>query len=445
MTKGSGRIAVALACLLLAAPCGAATGETTLYVDRTADGATDGSSWADAYTHLQDALTAARAGVRIHVAAGVYHPDRGGSAVPGSPAATFRLRSGIALYGGYPPGGAGDRAWRANPTVLSGDIDGNDLTTPGGWVETAGDIRGTNAYRVVTAGGTDASAVLDGFFITAGLATGPPDTDCTRQCGAGMHIGGGSPTLTNLVLIGNRATLEGGGMFVSLGQPAMEDVSFIDNQALAGGGLHLEGAGTPVLVQVRFIANTASLEGGGLNIVFSAPALVNVLFSGNHAGAFGGALVNHGGSPLLVNVTVSGNRARVAGGGIHHRGLNLTLHNSLVWHNLDGSGSGTRRSSIHDVGAAPQIRHSLIQGYSATDFGNVDGTDLAHDPRFVIPIDPDEAPTTAGDLRLGPGSPAIDRGSDALLPAGVDVDLEGNRRVSGTAVDLGAHEAPDGR
>jgi len=54
--------------------------------------------------------------------------------------------------------------------------------------------------------------------------------------------------------------------------------------------------------------------------------------------------------------------------------------------------------------------------------------------------DPDQAPASQGDLRLGAGSPAIDAGNDSVLPPGIDVDLGGLPRIIGGRVDLGAHE-----
>src|SRR5690606_18471097 len=67
--------------------------------------------------------------------------------------------------------------------------------------------------------------------------------------------------------------------------------------------------------------------------------------------------------------------------------------------------------------------------------GNIDA-----DPLFVNPVDPASAPTTTGDLRLRPSSPAVDAGdNDALLP-GLTTDLDGNPRIQGSAVDMGAYE-----
>ncbi len=58
-----------------------ATGWTPIFVDTSADGLNDGTSWQDAFVDLQDALVAADSGDEIWVAAG-YHVDSDGQVVP---------------------------------------------------------------------------------------------------------------------------------------------------------------------------------------------------------------------------------------------------------------------------------------------------------------------------------------------------------------------------
>ena len=89
------------------------------YVKWDAKGANNGTSWLDAYTELQAALTAASSGDQIWVAAGTYKPTAGTDRT-----ASFQLKNGVAIYGGF----AGTETSRAflnfetNITVLSGDM-----------------------------------------------------------------------------------------------------------------------------------------------------------------------------------------------------------------------------------------------------------------------------------------------------------------------------------
>ncbi len=177
-----------------------------LYVASGAPGPVhDGLSWKTAYINIQDALASANSGTEVWVARGVYYPDAGVGQAKGDPGATFRLLDGVALYGGF--AGAetrrAQRDWVANLTVLSGDIDTNDLSESSGIVPTAVSLQGTNAYNVVTAQGVSASAVLDGFVVTAGRATGSRHPEAY---GGGITIyDKSSVTLANITLVGNTA------------------------------------------------------------------------------------------------------------------------------------------------------------------------------------------------------------------------------------------------
>lgn len=177
-----------------------------LYVDSKAPGpAHDGLSWKTAYTNIQDALASAKSGNEVWVARGTYYPDVGAGKTKGDQGSTFRLLNGVALYGGFTGTETlrEQRDWVANLTVLSGDIDSNDLTESFDIVSGAASLRGKNAYNVVTAQGVSASAVLDGFVVTAGQATG---SRYPQSHGGGIVIlDKSSVTLTNITLVGNAA------------------------------------------------------------------------------------------------------------------------------------------------------------------------------------------------------------------------------------------------
>ena len=183
---------------------------------------------------LQHALNWARAlNGEIWVAGGVYTPTfRTDAGDPRS--ATFPLPGGVPLYSGF----AGVETTRdqrdpgANVTVLSGDLDGDDLTGPHSVVLNAADIRGSNAYHVVTSHALSETDILEAFVITGGQADGATPHDS----GGGLYNDGGSPTLVNLLFSGNAAAQTGGGLYNNSGGPLLANVTFHGNSAGASGG-----------------------------------------------------------------------------------------------------------------------------------------------------------------------------------------------------------------
>jgi predicted lipoprotein with Yx(FWY)xxD motif len=340
--------------------------DSVLYVDASAIGGNDGTSWADAFTDLQDALY--RAGLcgevtEIWVAGGTYYPSK-----TGSKTASFALRSGLAIYGGFAgtETSLGERDLSANTTVLSGD-----LGTPG--------YKPDNSYHVVTGSGANGTAVLDGFTITGGNAVVSPTS------GGGMYSVGGSPTVRNVVFTGNAAGTLGGGMYNRSG---------------------------------------------------SNPTVVNVVFFRNNAGQYGGGMCNSASSPVLINTTFTRNRAAIGGGGMYNNpSASPQIVNTIMWE--DSTSSMVLPEIANLNSSAPSISYSLLSdcGGSGPGWESAYGTDGGHNTEG----DADFVDMISGDLHLLGGSYAIDSGNGAVpgLPA---TDIEGNPRIQGTAVDMGAYE-----
>jgi hypothetical protein len=182
--------------VLLLVPCQA----EIVYVDADANGANDGSSWASAYNYLQNALADADSHPdvnEIRVGQGIYKPDQSSANPDGSGArtATFQLINGVVIKGGYAGFGAPNpnaRKINVFRTILSGDLEGNDVDVNDPEDLLGEPTRQENSYHVVRASsGTDANAVLDGFTIAAGNANGSSPHDN----GGGMHNFNSSPTV----------------------------------------------------------------------------------------------------------------------------------------------------------------------------------------------------------------------------------------------------------
>jgi hypothetical protein len=158
----------------------------------------------------------------------------------------------------------------------------------------------------------------------------------------------------------------------------------------------------------------------------------------------GGGMYNDQSSPSLVNVTFSGNAAPSGyGGGMYnYDNSSPTLVNGILWGNTD-SGSDEENAQIHNQSSVVTVTYSLVAGGVYTGTGNISA-----DPLFIRHPEPggDGSWGTPdddyGDLRLRPGSPAIDVGNNAAVPAGVTTNLAGWARIINGTVDMGAYETP---
>ena len=139
------------------------------------------TSWGSACTlwYALSTVAITGSGDEIWVAAGTYRPTIGVTRT-----ATFQLKSGVALYGGFTGTETrrDQRNWTANVTVLSGDIG-----VPG--------ASGDNAYHVLRSIGVDNSAVVDGFTVRDGNADG--DFTVYQDIGGGLCNCGDGPYPNN--------------------------------------------------------------------------------------------------------------------------------------------------------------------------------------------------------------------------------------------------------
>ena len=340
--------------IILLGIAGAATGKI-IYVDADAPAGGDGTSWAKAYKYLQDALyKPPSSGDQIWVAAGTYKPDvdEGGNVTLNDRTATFQLISGVAIYGGF---GGGE-------SILSGDLNGDDGPNFANYSE--------NSRHVVTGSGTDATAVLDGFVITAGYACpGWPDrgggmynyhgspmvAHCTFRRNFAERMGGGmynydysSPTLTNCTFSENWTDDMGGGIHNYRNSSAsVTGCQFIGNSAKEGGGMTNQDNSNAAIVNCIFRKNSAVGGGGGFRDWFSSTSLTDCTFSENFAFGGGGVLCDAA-NTILTRCTFNMNTATGGGGGVNSKLGAAMLTDCIFTNNSaeDGGGMKHRRNTI---------------------------------------------------------------------------------------------------
>ena len=287
-----------------------------IYVDDDATGDNDGSSWENAFTFLQDALTTTRLPdvekpLEILVAQGTYKPNEGllpivpprppmgGVPQPGVwPAeqdeqATFSLINGVVIKGGYAGLGEPDPNMRdieLYQTVLSGDLNGNDIEVDDPCNLFDEPTRSDNSRNVISSVNNDASAIIDGFTITGG-------------------------NIWFITFDGSGPPIGGAGMLISSGSPTLIDCKFTRNvTGNYGGGLLIYGDGNPTLINCVFTENYADRGAGIYNGAssrvkrdFSSPKFINCTFDNNYAGWSGGGIYNEEGNMNLFKCTFSRN------------------------------------------------------------------------------------------------------------------------------------------
>jgi parallel beta-helix repeat protein len=380
-----------------------------IYVNAQNPDGGDGLSWPTAFNSLQDGLDKAQKGKELWVAAGTYIPSDtvGGTNERNK---TFQLKNGVALYGGFKgnESNVNQRDWRANKTILSGDLNGDDQGF---------ENNSENSFHVVIGNGTDSTALLDGFIITAGNANAESWPD---DGGGGMSNFDGSPTIKNSLFKGNAAFADGGGMR-NWGntRPLISHCIFTENMAAQEGGGMMNGPGSkPVVTNCVFKENSTGEDGGGMYVNESFPLVVNCVFTNNQANLTGGGMYTVNGSrPKVINCTFSRNKALKAGGSLSNLRGKPLLINCILWAN-----SAPANPEIHNVDSDPELMNSIISG-SYKGKGNLDSD-----------------PLLTEELHLSVGSPAVDAGDNKVIPADVVNDLAGKSRIYNDVVDIGAYE-----
>jgi hypothetical protein len=367
-----------------------------LYVDATATGVSDGGSWQDAFTDLQDALLAvgrsAVPRVEIRVAAGVYRPDRR----TGKRSASFAIPPGVTVRGGYAPASWGPtrpRDPRRYPTVLSGAVSGDRFSR---WRRYLG-----SSDHVVTIRSAIRPVALDGLTIQDGGGCESIWGHTSR--GGGVCITGGTVELTECIIRDNGACSFGAGMFATNAAVAIRRCHFRDNYSRSAGG------GIAVWDQARV-------------------EIYDSLIENNEASDWGGGVCVSAGSARISRSTITGNHAR-EGGGVNVRfGGLVEFDSSTVWGNRgELGGEEDQQVFLHD--GQVEARYSCIPG-AAERFGGVGN--FGADPRFVDRL--------ARNYRLQPDSPCINTGDPADQPGIGTRDLDGRPRRLAGRIDVGAYE-----
>ncbi|WP_435354956.1 choice-of-anchor Q domain-containing protein [Emticicia sp. SJ17W-69] len=422
--------------------------KTRLYVNKSAGGLNKGNSWTNAFTSLEDALTRARNCYQvgeIWVTSDVYYPEKdglGNSNPTDVRTKTFLVRDNIKLYGGFSGNELSitERIIGNPKTILSGDIDNNDINTDTNFIiEDVSQIQGNNSLNVLSAVNDTLGIEIDNFVLTGGQA----DKNILTSVG------------TSFILHN-----QGGGIFLGKSKAKLSNMSIIGNKSLNGGGLSSYQSKTNIYNSV-FEKNVAQTNGGGVSALLNSIELVGVIFQENSSGEYGGgAYFDNLDSSKVINTVVYGSYSKYGGGMMFKNIPELKIYNTNIVNNsnLQGySGDG-----VYFWNAQGEVRNSIFYGNSGNEGGYfLDGGNIAfsnsifqngilpsqsnnfsHNPLFLnqsLPKGVDGKFFTNDDgLNITQCSKAINAGINSPL---VLSDILGNNRRFDIQTDIGAYES----
>lgn len=348
-----------------------------VYVNVAATGANNGTSWANAYTNLRDALAATTQG-EIWIAAGIYYPDRGAGATIGDRLARFTLASNVALYGGF----AGIETSRVqrnvtiNATRLSGNL--GPVGPPADTVVT------DNSHNVVYAAGVSGTRI-DGVSIESGYGNSP------GMVASGSVVIADCKFLSNTHILSSATGSVNGGALAASGTITIERSTFTDNRTentygssvfdppAYGGAIYASSGTTLTVRDSTFFANTADSQsgptyGGAIASVDAVVHIVRTQITGNVSSGglgdvwYGGGIYLENGttagtSSKIQNSSIQGNRASFGGGIASDTYSNVTVTNTFFENN-----TATRGGAVWTGGVSgnPSFRNCTFAGNSAT-------------------------------------------------------------------------------
>ena len=296
---------------------------TILYVNQSANGTEDGSTWENAYTNLRLALESIHPFSEVWVANGTYKPGNFRSDV-------FLLPPNVSVYGGF-NGTETQRDQKnssVNQTVLSGDIgiDGN---------------QSDNSFHVVV---PSQGSHLEGFIIQDGNSSENYSSD-SRGEGGGLYAEGVSFSMKQCIFRNNYAS-KGGAIYFLDTNVSILDANISDNLSAYAGGA---------------IASVNS------NIYASGSIFSNNQISSNNSG---GAINAQSGSLNLVDCIFEQNQATLQGGAINAEQLDLNTTNCVFTNNRNSVNNGGGAIAMESV-TWLDTNGSYSENYTASSGGAI--------------------------------------------------------------------------
>lgn len=406
-------------------------GYDPIYVNASATGANDGSSWNDAYTTIYDALAVASANNKIWVAKGIYTPL--------AQNAPIEINESVSIYGGF-VGTETELTQRDltkistdNATIITGDMNGDDVE--GDFTTNKND----NADRLIFVDAVNVT--LDGFVLQNIYDTSnntlSEDNGVIYSKFVGASTWIENLTIKNSVYKNNYSNdylIKGIGLKDNF---KLYNVSFKNNKSVGQGIILLQVDRFNEIVanfaNVLFADNETKFgiinayripDGSFTNFQNLNLTLTNASFINNN-------VINANNTSYGQCITMSSDNTRGQ----------LDVNNAIFWGNTLNGVYADRDISVGAYNSYQlNIQNSIVKiinngGVSVGVQPNlINIQDL--DPNTVsLNLDADYKPTSASNY-------IIDQGSNVKYDVALfgALDLSGNDRIFNSTIDLGSYE-----
>jgi len=262
-------------------------------------------------------------------------------------------------------------------------------------------IDGSNSHRCCY---MVSNNYITGFILTNGFASG-------LMYGAGIYLQNGG-TVSNCLIIGNVSELAGGGVCCNNG--LIIDCEISNNMSdWSGCGVYVSGG---TIKRCVIHNNVDTFFGGGGIDAWNSSIIMSCLIYSNSTYNGGGIRLES--NSKIYNCTIVDNSASNQGGGVYSdMGGNAEIFNSIIYNNTP--------QNYHTPGGSTYIFSYCCTIPKPVNNGNID-----NDPQFV----------STSDFHLKSTSPCKDSGTN-MFYVYTSKDLDGNNRLRGARVDMGAYES----
>lgn len=325
--------------------------EAQIFVNKSASGRNNGSSWEHAFTDLQEALKNVEETEQIWVAKGTYFPGN-----PGAPdSVTFHITKGIELYGGFAgtESHLSERKAADYPTILSGDLEQNDIADD---FET--NRRDNISTVMLIENKSNTRPIIDGFTFQNGHADGG-GKPYQESAGGALYLY--SPALIKNCFFTQNYSRRRGGAILFFDLLSIENVNlrddqinliidncqFTNNYSKYGGAVNIRlqngKVSSAVIRNSDFISNTSSEFGGGIVLYTTSDSSLLVVdscnffqnFSKRSMGAIYGLSFGKASSIIIKNSNFERNHSGKTAGAINIVARGRSVNNKLIIEHCD--------------------------------------------------------------------------------------------------------------